>query len=56
MLNEKIKIKNILKNVRGATVPAALLRRPYPLPIGRLAACGRLSTGTFPQLSTIACG
>jgi len=51
----KNKSKKILKNVRGATVPAALSRRPYPLPIGQLAACGRLSTGTFPQLSTFTC-
>jgi hypothetical protein len=50
MLNEKNKNKNILKNVRGATVPAALSRRPYPLPHGRLGGCPQVLFHNCPQL------
>jgi hypothetical protein len=37
MVNEKIKNKNILKNVRGVYVTSALSRRPYPGVIGHSA-------------------
>jgi hypothetical protein len=52
---KKIKLKKILKNVRGATVPAALSRRPYPLPLAAGRLPWALSTGFYPQLSTVAC-
>ena len=50
MLNEKLKNKN--KNVRGATVPVALSRRPYPLP--RPASwTGKGAWASYPQGKTL---